>query len=285
MRTHRRAAELRRQIAYLTALLGADEALTPQSKRLQAWRSELETQGYEAHDIPEMLRIENKWFTATERAPDELLEGLKSELPEAEQREEEERIELARLATGEPSWGIPMALAWIRFRDVEQACRFLERRDALMSLWRDGLETNELERQLSSGVLRCTGARDGDRREINPADWAREGREGLRLMRDSEPYAARPGEKASYTQLRLQRQAVQSAFPTPGKPADSHAPFLAAARNYLAHGEGRVGWDLLWTHVAEKLGVSVSKRRKEKLEPKLREEFPHRFGRGRLKRK
>ena len=76
-----------------------------------------------------------------------------------------------------------MVLAWIRFRDVEQACRFLESRDALRSLWRDGLETDELLERLASGELRCTGVRAGAREEISPADWASSSRDGLRLMR------------------------------------------------------------------------------------------------------
>lgn len=279
------ARDLRRRIAFLSAVVGADELLTAQSERLQAWRLELEVQGFGPDDVEEVLKAEQSWLRKASSSPEKLLEDLRRELPRAEQQEEEDRIELARAAASEPQWDVAMTLAWMRFRDVEQACRFLERRDARVSLWRDGLETIELEECFARGTLRASGVQNNQRHEIGPADWAGRTRDGLRLIRDEDPYAARAGETAAYRQLRLARQAVQHAFPGLKKAATSDGPYLAAARNYLAHGEGRVGWDMLWGHVAETLGLSVSKRRKERLQPKLLEEFPTRFGRGALKRK
>jgi hypothetical protein len=270
MRPHQRAAELRRRIGYLSALAETSDALTAESANLRTWREQLEAQGFGRGDFPDVLTTDDKWFKATGRSPDEVLRELKSELPEAEQREEEQRIEVARLATGESSWDIRMALAWIRFRDVEQACRFLERRDAPVSLWREGLETDELEQRLSGGELRCTGVREGVRREINPADWARKGREGLRLMRDTDPYAARSGEKRAYAQLRLQRQAVQHAFPRDDKVSGKDGPVLAAARHFLDQVEGKVRWDKVWSAVAEARGEKeIADRQKERLQPQL----------------
>jgi hypothetical protein len=287
MPDHKRAALLRRQIAYVTAVISADEELTPTSKQLMAWRSEIAAQGFaddeaEANDV---LRTDAAWLAKSENSPQDLLDELKSELPKAEQLEEEHRIEVARGATGKPSWNVQMALAWIRFRDVEKACRFLGRRDALLSLWRDGLETDELEQRLANGQLVCTGVQGDVRRKISPADWAGEGHTGLRLMRATEPYAARKHREPVYTELRLQRQAIRQAFPGRETETPKDGPVLAAARVFLRRNEDRVIWDELWAHVSSELGVSISKRQKERLEPTLRQEFPHKFRRGAPKRK
>lgn len=140
-----------------------------------------------------MTNLTTDSFANSKRSPDELLNELKNELPKAEQAEEEHRAEVARRANQEPSWDIPVALAWIRFRDVKQSCRFLERRDALLSLWRDGLETEALEQLLAGGELVCTGVRGGVRGKISPEDWRREDRQGLRLIRATEPPRRSPG--------------------------------------------------------------------------------------------
>src|SRR5262249_39114819 len=154
----------------------------------------------------------------------------------------------------EPIWNVQIGLSWVRFRDVAQACRFLERRDALQSLWRDGLETDELQQRLAGGDVRCRGMRDGVRHEIDPADWTRDGRTGLRLIRATEPYAARPGEKAAFTELRLARQQIQHAFPT----ATDFLPrgrSRAGARTVLNHTAPEMfTWDELWKAVSDSLG-------------------------------
>lgn len=285
MRPHLKAAQLRRQIAYLNAVLGADGELAPQSKRLQTWRSEISAQGYAADEVSVMFGIEARWFKGLGRAPVELLHELAAELPKAQQLEEEHRIEVARRAKREPSWNVQTALAWIRFRDVAQACRFLERRDALLSLWRDGLETDELEQRLANGELRCTGVEADIRQEISPADWAGEGRKGLRLMRATEPYAARKHGEPIYTELRFARQALQHAFPRREDMATTDGPSLAAARVFLRHCEGEVKWDVVWDEVFKATGKRVSNTRRENLQKPLREEFPDKILRGAPKKK
>ncbi len=288
MHRHQRAAELRRRVAYLAAAHSADEALTPQSERLRDWRAELEAQGFVADEVNDVFLDEERWLKKSGRTPDDLLMELASELPQAQQREEEHHIEVVRRATGESYWGIPMALAWIRFRDVEHCCRHLGRRDALHSLWRgdDIVETDELEQRLASGEATSSGLRGGDFREISSAEWTRGGHEGLRFMiKDGVLCAGHPGEPVSYTQLRFARQKLQHAFPGLDDLATTDGPPLAAARIYLRQSEGEEKWDVVWEEVLKSLGQKVSNNRRERLQIQLWKEFPDKLLRGAPKKK
>ena len=100
MRDHLRGALLRRQIAYLTAVLSADEQVSPKSERLASWRSEIAAQGYLDGDLNNVFATETTWLEKSGCAPDKLLKELVSQLPAAEQLEDEHRIEVARRATG-----------------------------------------------------------------------------------------------------------------------------------------------------------------------------------------
>ncbi len=278
------ARDLRRRIAFLSAVVGANEALTAQSERLQAWRLELEVQGFGPDDVEDVLKAERSWLRKASSSPEKLLEDLRRALPRAEQQEEEDRIELARAAASEPQWDVAMTLAWMRYRDVEQACRFLERRDARVSLWRNGLETIELEECLARGVLRASGVQNNQRHEIGPADWASRTREGLRLRHDLDPFAARPGEKAAYTQLRLARQAVQRAFPAHDNLATSDGRALAAGRQVLRQCEGQMKWEDVWAEVETRTGETVAKGRKARLQKELRKDFADKLLKGRQRK-